>query len=170
MSFDVWTPHKGLGLGKVRVKNTRIVKLFKKKKKIVWRDKSWIQSVLIQHDWSGHRPCDGAERSMNKDCHYSCMYMLRVCVHRHTCCFLTISSLVLKTGASSTTMPSAISFTFSSSSVLYLPSIMRHNTSLNQNSSVCFIFFCKDIVHWENNITEQQKTIILVREELFILR
>lgn len=35
MSFDVWTPHKGLGLGKVRVKNTRIVKLFKKKKKKV---------------------------------------------------------------------------------------------------------------------------------------
>lgn len=77
MSFDVWTPHKGLALGKVRVKNTRIVKLLKKK--IVWRDKSWIQSVLIQHDWSGHRPCDGAERSMNKDCHYSCMYMLCVC-------------------------------------------------------------------------------------------
>lgn len=48
------------------------------------------------------------------------------CVYRFTCCFLTISSLVLNTGASSTSMPSAISFTFSRSSVLYLPFMERN--------------------------------------------
>lgn len=43
-----------------------------------------------------------------------------VCFHTRTFWLFIISSRVLKIGASSTTMPSAISFTFSRSSELYL--------------------------------------------------
>lgn len=86
-------------------------------------------SVFNQHNQhgrsrrTGHRPwhedMNTFRASVAKKHPCACVYMC-------TCWFFMISSLVLNTGASSTSMPSAISTTFSSSSVLYLKRTKGH--------------------------------------------
>lgn len=84
--------------------------------------------MIIQNVPSGHRFCKGAEQHVRT-------FSLsggHVRFHRSTFWLFIISSRVLKIGASSTTMPSAISFTLSRSSELYLKPAMFNKFVLTE--------------------------------------
>lgn len=77
-----------------------------------------------------HLPCKYSRTPKSADLiHNTCILICRLDC---TCCCFTISSLVLKTGASSTSIPSAICLTLSRSSVLYLQ-------QGGKNSILCYV-------------------------------